>query len=819
MSLVATSSPTLENFFCDEKQRLFEAAKRMLKSGYSIGVVDDKKTPVGKWKELQNRQATEGEIIQLLSKPTAKGICLFTGYNGVEAIDIDCKYDLTGNLYKEFCERVEAQAPGLIGRLTHATTISSGHHKIYRCETIEKNQKLANRYSSKEEVEASKQETKSLIETRGLGGLIVCAPSKGYSFLTAFDPPIITIEERDILLSAARSFNQIYKEETNKPVRQGSYDVFEITPWDDYNEQAPVVDLLHSHGWKTDHQIGNKTRLTRPDKPSGVSAEWDEDKRRLYVWTSSSQFNNEQGYTASSIHKILQCNGDASQNCKELERAGYGVRKAKDEEPTILAFWYLVYVNDKKQIKLDRTKFYNFLSEEFGIYLYYYTSSDYMLIRKHEKTVEQITSEKIKRLIKNYIFSLPEKFDDGTTPCALFEFISKGSSSYFSDDSLEWGNNIEIEFLRDTEDAAYFPFLNGVVEVSKNRTRLLPYAEVNGYVWKSNIIQHTIKLDIFPDTTSTDIARFLYCAILGEEDTRKHTQEQKEKIHYAWALIGYLLHRYKDPAKPYAVVLAEETESEENGGGTGKGIFGQAISKVVNCAIIDGKNFERSGQFSYQRIGLDTAIISIQDLTRKFNIEANYNDITEGLTIQKKHKDEFYIPYADSPKFLMSTNYTIRRTAESDKRRLKVLEFATFFSSRYTPEQHFGKRLFTWNEQEWNDFYCTMFNMVFHYLKDGIKEPTSSDALKFKHLRTNFSEEFVEWVKDFLKPENCQKEQVFSKIYKDFLSCHSLDEKAYTVSKFRKAVSETAKLFGYTYEKRRETTGERNTYVRFTTRT
>jgi len=61
-----------------------------------------------------------------------------------------------------------------------------------------------------------------------------------------------------------------------------------VSPLDDFNKNADVIGMLLLDGWKISHKKGSKIRLTRPGKDHGTSADWDENRRRLYVFTSNS---------------------------------------------------------------------------------------------------------------------------------------------------------------------------------------------------------------------------------------------------------------------------------------------------------------------------------------------------------------------------------------------------------------------------------------------------------------------------------------------------------------------------------------------------
>ncbi len=83
--------------------------------------------------------------------------------------------------------------------------------------------------------------------------------------------------------------------------------------------------------------------------------------------------------------------------------------------------------------------------------------------------------------------------------------------------------------------------------------------------------------------------------------------------------------------------------------------------------------------FAWQRVGLDTQLIVIEDCRKNVDFEGFYSKITEGLTVEKKNKDEIYLEYADAPKYGFTTNYSITLKGNHGKRRGKVIEFSSFF--------------------------------------------------------------------------------------------------------------------------------------------
>ena len=218
---------------------------------------------------------------------------------------------------------------------------------------------------------------------------------------------------------------------------------------------------------------------------------------------------------------------------------------------------------------------------------------------------------------------------------------------------------------------------------------------------------------------------------------------------------------------------------------------------MSNVERVDGKNFKLDKNFAFQRVGLDTKIVAIEDVRKNVDFEGFYSIITEGITVEKKNKDELFIPYKDSPKILFTTNYTIPSMGNHAKRRQRVFEFSNYFSSKYTPQDLFGHKLFDdWDADEWNRFYNLMFTCVAFYFNNGVTEMANGDKIKRKHIKLNFGEEFLEWwdeqselLFDGYKP--------FRELYNSFLSANDMDKKDYSQKRFKRALEESCEKFEY----------------------
>jgi hypothetical protein len=219
---------------------------------------------------------------------------------------------------------------------------------------------------------------------------------------------------------------------------------------------------------------------------------------------------------------------------------------------------------------------------------------------------------------------------------------------------------------------------------------------------------------------------------------------------------------------------------------------------------LDGKNFKSDKSFAFQRVDIDTKIIAIEDTRKNVDFESFYPIITEGVTVEKKNQDEFFIPYKDSPKIMFTTNYTIPNNGNHAKRRQRVLEFAPFFGVKHTPEDEFGHKLFEdWDKDEWNRFYNFMFYCVNEYLEVGILKMENSDKLAKKQIRVMYGEEFLEFMLTASEEKNLPVK--LETLYNDFLSENGFEKKDFSMKKFGKGALdflENLKISGAVEKKR-----------------
>lgn len=84
-----------------------------------------------------------------------------------------------------------------------------------------------------------------------------------------------------------------------------------------------------------------------------------------------------------------------------------------------------------------------FLADNGGFYLYYYDRNSfiYKIIQIQDGFVEEVTTEHIKKFIKNYILSLPETFDN-TSPGVVGGHFKITRCSFFKGYLRVYATNI-----------------------------------------------------------------------------------------------------------------------------------------------------------------------------------------------------------------------------------------------------------------------------------------------------------------------------------------------------------------------------------------
>jgi len=297
-----------------------DTARKYLQAGLSVlPARADEKRPTIAWKAYQKKLPTAFEVAKWFNNGHA-GLCLITGAisGNLELID----FDLAGELFDPWVKSIPAD---LFARLVVEQSQSGGRHVVYRCEApICGNLKLAQR-----QVDGK---ITTLIETRGEGGLFLCAPTPGYELLQGdlAELPVITEAERDVLLMAAWQLNEFVPAVVDGPspvapsrtVPRPAGEGIAQRPGDDFNARGDARAILRAHGWEL-AAGGDNERWRRPGKAKGWSATFNGNV--FYVFSSNAHpFEPNKGYSCFAVFTLLEHRGNYDAAARALGEQGFG---------------------------------------------------------------------------------------------------------------------------------------------------------------------------------------------------------------------------------------------------------------------------------------------------------------------------------------------------------------------------------------------------------------------------------------------------------------------------------------------------------------
>ena len=392
-----------------------------------------------------------------------------------------------------------------------------------------------------------------------------------------------------------------------------------------------------------------------------------------------------------------------------------------EEENSKQTFWMKT---DKGVIKIIHIHFKQFL-EDSGFYKYCPEGGkNYVFVKVTNNLIDHTSEKEIKDFVLNHLIEL----DD----VSVYNYFAD-NTRFFKEEFLSMLSTIDIYFIEDTKDSSYLYYKNCAVKITKDKVISIDYLDLGGYVWKDHVIDRNF---VMCSVTNACYYRRFISNVCGGDADRIESME---------STIGFLLHGYKNLSYCPAVILNDEVISDNPEGGTGKGLFMNALSQMKKVVTIDGKSFTFERSFAYQLVSADTQVLVFDDVKKHFDFERLFSVVTEGLTLEKKNKDAIKIPFSKSPKIAITTNYAIKGAGNSFARRKWELELHQYYSKSFTPLDEFGKLMFgDWNDDDWCEFDNYMVNALKGYLNSGLVKSKFVN-LKIRQLSAETCHDFIEW--------------------------------------------------------------------------
>lgn len=310
---------------------------------------DTSKSPALAWKHYQNHPNTADEIRAWFNPnhPHNYGLAIVTGKNSgnLEMAEIEGK---ATHHIPEIAQLAQDTGLGdLWAKINNGWVEQSptgGIHWIYRVDPTIKlpgNTKLARKHNPN-----GTPRWEVLTETRSEGGYFIAAPTTGDHHTTGRpwvllnggpnQTPTLTAAEREQFHTLLSTIGDEEPEQTPPPTLTPNT----TTDWsngakpgEDYENQTTWDEILTPHDWTRTHTHGRTSYWIRPGKnprDGGISATTgrDPERDRLYVFTTSTEFEAETPYTKFGAYALLEHGNDYKAAAKHLAKQGYGTEPA-----------------------------------------------------------------------------------------------------------------------------------------------------------------------------------------------------------------------------------------------------------------------------------------------------------------------------------------------------------------------------------------------------------------------------------------------------------------------------------------------------------
>lgn len=543
------------------------------------------------------------------------------------------------------------------------------------------------------------------------------------------------------------------------------YSVNDKAPLVPITDEDKIVERIMAFDWKKDFREGERNSYIFD--LAGAFCEYGVSESHALGYIENNvvigDFSEQETKTAvKSAYRKRSFNSKFFEDYQKIDKIKVDLKKGKkevtqkhgisedvfDELKEVLEhedFWFVSYDSKgREKVIIDSLRYKLFL-ERNGFKKHYPNDSN-------KPTWVHIKSNKVKitsvEIIKDFVldYLMDKKEFEVWNYCAKYQNL-------FSETFLLMLESIDLKMLNDTRDKSYIAYQNGVLEVTKDESKLIDYIDVDYYIWDNHILPREF---VHHDKNDNDYKAFIK-NISGSETKSVES------------VLGYLISTYKNRSNNKAIILNDEVISDNPEGGTGKGVFVQGVSQIRKSSIIDGKLFDGKKSFPYQTVSLDTKILVFDDVVKNFNFEEKFSLVTEGLTLERKNKDAIKLNVHESPKLIISTNYAIRGEGNSHDRRRFELEISQHYGKDLTPEDEFGRQLFDdWELIDFEKFDNYMVECLQLFLNEGLIKQNAKNIRTRKFIAET-SMEFSEWMKDVLQfNERLDKKIFFDKFIEEY---------------------------------------------------
>ena len=344
-------------------------------------------------------------------------------------------------------------------------------------------------------------------------------------------------------------------------------------------------------------------------------------------------------------------------------------------------------------------------------------------------------------------------------------------------DLLDKLDEIQVPFKSGTENEQIFTFENCAVKVTAENVEVIGKNKA-GFIWNDQVCKHrfsriepAFETTYNPETKSFDIevksikshgfrAIINTCRIYWRKEIEgggkdpgdggfvdpdyinKHKfdiagprlgrfeqEEQKAILMNKIYVLGYLLHSFKRPSDGYITWFMENklTDENESSGGSGKSfVIDYLIKPLINKEQVDGSTEDGNprGKHFGSTVTPMTSTFVIADAYKGYPIRPLFEKSAGDWVARMLYQNPVTIPFAQSPKIVVTSNFPPKTTEGSTSRRLLYCLFGDYYhagTNEYNEERKikddFGYNICVEND---NNYTETYWNEDFNFLMDCV---------------------------------------------------------------------------------------------------
>lgn len=667
------------------------------------------------------------ELLKLTQDGYSGGMAVMHGKCNphIICLDFDEKNAPGKNLYDTWRHLIDQD---LMMKLVIEKTRSSGYHVYFKCSFLPTTKALANSETGAEWIACRSSATNCIT---------YCAPSPGYTEVqgSLFDLQDISPMDMQQLCDAASQLNEYKGAKTGKdnylPIAQPPSEYSAIIRAFDYNVHPGwVPEYLQNIKWIQDDRVRTKpingekwefVKMWRPGKDprrEPASANYWINKKRLSVFSSSTEFpyfQSDQSFSHTPSRVIYYThNNDWNKTIQVIQEESL---KLGIELPKELPLVITTIIGKKEVCKVNHRGVQQWAQQQGYCWLKLSTQDESVLqlIRVIDNVIFESNE---KELVRTFVDYVDENYKAENVHYTLIAF-QPSIMKYM--DALPF---FDGKIMRDTKYASYIYFSNGALRVTKDTTQLIKYSELDGCVFAN----HIKNFDYKPSYYTGAFGKFIKLISIDAEHER-----------FIKTSLGYILHYYKLKNYAKALMIIEDVEDQEEARGrSGKGLMAQFIEWLRWTIQQDGRNYKSDSQFKMQRVVPGVQVFYMNDPAPTVLMGQFYNYISDDWPVEAKGKKSYSIPFVNSPKVLITTNYLPNIESDSDKDRFIILPIKKHFGASYTIRDEFPDNIFfaeDWNEYDREGAIRFAIECIQLYFKEGVTQYFNEDMKRNADLR------------------------------------------------------------------------------------